>query len=355
VNTKLKKALVFSMLCAVLLTAQAYGVGVTVNGQAVTFDQPPIMSNGRVLVPLRGVFEHLGATVRWDPANRSVTATNGQHNIALQLGSTAATVDNQTRTLDSPPVLVGSRVLVPLRFVSEALGAEVHWDEAAQMVSINSSGGVTTNVPPPLPPAQTVSPAAISSVEVRSPGPVSAGHPVLVVMRATPRGHATFDIGLHRGIAMQEESAGIYRGSYTVSIYDNSPNTIVTGHLRMPGGQQATLNASTRVILVGNGTPVGQPANLIGSVTHDANRPLKVGQTQTVRLQGSPGGRATFDVGSHRGLAMQEVSRGTYIGTFTAGLGDAEPNARVIGHLTMPDGHTASLQAPAGVALVGVP
>ena len=117
----------------------AADISVVVNGQQVQFDQPPIERSGRVFVPLRGVFEHLGASVVYD--NGVINATASGRAIQLHIGSTQATVNGQTRTLDVAPFIVGSRTLVPIRFISESLGANVDWNDNTQTVIITSGGG----------------------------------------------------------------------------------------------------------------------------------------------------------------------------------------------------------------------
>jgi hypothetical protein len=119
-------------------TAARADVNVMVNGNPVSFTQPPIERGGRVFVPLRGVFERLGASVVYD--NGTINATGQGHNIQLHIGSTAAMVDGATRQLDVAPFIVGSSTLVPLRFISESLGANVAYDNSNQTVTINSGG-----------------------------------------------------------------------------------------------------------------------------------------------------------------------------------------------------------------------
>src|SRR5262249_1232298 len=95
---------VYSFMAA---PASAASVTVIVNGQTVSFDQPPIERAGRVFVPLRGVFERLGASVVY--SNGIINATGNGSNISLHIGSTQATVNGQTQTLDVAPFLVGAR------------------------------------------------------------------------------------------------------------------------------------------------------------------------------------------------------------------------------------------------------
>jgi hypothetical protein len=125
--------------------AQAANVTIDVNGQPLTFDQPPVERAGRIYVPLRGVFERLGASVVY--ANGQINATSGSHQIALQIGSPSATVDGAQQTLDSPPFLLGGRTLVPLRFISQALGASVNFDQGTQTVYVVQQQ--TAAAPPP--------------------------------------------------------------------------------------------------------------------------------------------------------------------------------------------------------------
>lgn len=115
--------------------AAALPVTVYVNGQPMSFDQPPEVRGGRVFVPLRSVFERLGATVVYD--NGAINATGGGRTIALRVGSTQATVDGQPQLLDVAPYVEGSRTLVPLRFIATALGASVNWNSATNAVNIN--------------------------------------------------------------------------------------------------------------------------------------------------------------------------------------------------------------------------
>ena len=116
--------------------AAQQAVAVVVNGQQMSFDQPPIVQAGRVFVPLRSIFQQLGASVVY--ANGQINATGRGRTVALTIGSTQATVSGQPVTLDVAPFVVGSRTLVPLRFVAQSLGASVNWNDANSTVTIDS-------------------------------------------------------------------------------------------------------------------------------------------------------------------------------------------------------------------------
>ncbi len=101
-------------------------IGVVLNGQVINFGgAAPTQVGGRVLVPLRGVFESLGATVNYDAPTSTIFATRDDTRMQLRLGSSEASVNGQTRYLDVPAQARNGRTLVPLRFVSETLGATV--------------------------------------------------------------------------------------------------------------------------------------------------------------------------------------------------------------------------------------
>jgi hypothetical protein len=111
---------------------------ITINGQPVNVSPAPIMQAGRVFVPLRGVFESLGASVVY--SNGEINATGNGREIALHIGSTQATVDGSPETIDVAPFIVGASTYVPLRFVSQALGASVDWDNTNHIVAITMQG-----------------------------------------------------------------------------------------------------------------------------------------------------------------------------------------------------------------------
>lgn len=119
--------------------ASAQTVTVRVNGQVISFDQPPVIVEGRTLVPVRAIFEALGANVTWQGETNTVLATRGQVKISLQVGNKNALKNMEKITLDVPPMIIKNRVLVPLRFVSESLGAHVSWDGEQNTIRISTS------------------------------------------------------------------------------------------------------------------------------------------------------------------------------------------------------------------------
>ena len=110
------------------------------NNQVLRTEVSPINQNGRVLVPMRDIFENLGATVNYYPLNQSIVATKGSTVIKMALGSSKAMVNNLPVSLDQPARAYYGRTLVPLRFVSEAMGANVNYNANTRVVMINGQG-----------------------------------------------------------------------------------------------------------------------------------------------------------------------------------------------------------------------
>jgi len=111
-------------------------ISVLINNVPIQFDQPPILENGRTLVPLRAIFEALGADVQWENNTKTVTAIKDGTQISLQIGSTRMYVNGSTKTLDVPAKLINSRTLVPVRAISEAFGCKVDWIQDTRTVVI---------------------------------------------------------------------------------------------------------------------------------------------------------------------------------------------------------------------------
>jgi hypothetical protein len=113
-------------------------VRVKIDGNLIDLEQPALSIDGRTMVPVRGVFEKLGAEVKWDQATRTITAKSGSATIVLKAGSKTAYINGEASTLDVPPRIINNYTLIPLRFVSEALGAKVSWHQASQTALISS-------------------------------------------------------------------------------------------------------------------------------------------------------------------------------------------------------------------------
>lgn len=108
----------------------------SVFGKTMYNDVAPLLANGRTMLPARFVAENLGAEVSWNAENQCVTIRKGTRTIELYIGSDTAKMDGQTVSLDSAAFVKNSRTYCPIRFIAEALGASVEWNETEQKVII---------------------------------------------------------------------------------------------------------------------------------------------------------------------------------------------------------------------------
>jgi uncharacterized protein YxeA len=117
----------------------------TVNGETRTLDAPPIIKNGRTLLPIRPVVEALGGTVGWDGTEKKVTVSLGSTTIELWIGKNTARVNGTDTPIDSTnskvvPEIINGRTMLPLRFVTENLGCQLQWDPNTKTITITYQG-----------------------------------------------------------------------------------------------------------------------------------------------------------------------------------------------------------------------
>ena len=114
---------------------------VKLNGEYIDFSkygQNPVIENGRTLVPLRSVFEALGASVEWDGATSTVTSIRGNVTVKLTINIATIYVNGEAKTLDVAPKILNGRTMVPLRAVVEAFGCQIGWDGVNRTASITA-------------------------------------------------------------------------------------------------------------------------------------------------------------------------------------------------------------------------
>lgn len=136
---------------------------VVVNGTELVFDVPPVIENGRTLVPMRAIFEALGAAIYWDAETRTVSAGRGEVALAIQIGNPLANINNEGYIMDVPAKIIDGRTMVPLRFVSQALGADVQWDPATYTATITDAAA--PSAPPAADPVGPPAPTAPARLE----------------------------------------------------------------------------------------------------------------------------------------------------------------------------------------------
>ncbi len=120
--------------------ASAAAPSVVVDGNQLQFDVPPVVQNGRTLVPMRAIFEALGAIILWDQETQIAAAVKGDTVVAVQIGNSVGEVNELEVSLDVPPQVINGRTMVPLRFVSEAFGCDVGWNQQTTTITISTYG-----------------------------------------------------------------------------------------------------------------------------------------------------------------------------------------------------------------------
>lgn len=130
---------IVTILVSIILPVSAnQTVSVYMNNEKINFDVDPMVINGRTMVPMRAIFEKLGAEVLWDDASNTATAFKDKTYISITIGSFFMDTFSESIKLDVPAMIVNGRTLIPLRAVSEAFKCEVKWDENTSTVNIYS-------------------------------------------------------------------------------------------------------------------------------------------------------------------------------------------------------------------------
>ncbi len=138
-------AIIFTMSFSLMSFASENDIKVILDGTALSFDQPPVMLNDRVLVPLRAIFEALNADVEWNESTSTITSTKDDTVVIMQIGNNVFTVNGTEKELDVPPQLIGERTLVPVRAIAESFDCKVDWDNDTETVIITSGTKITVS------------------------------------------------------------------------------------------------------------------------------------------------------------------------------------------------------------------
>ena len=130
-------ALIFSINVTTFASNTIY---VTLDGSYIEFDVKPQIINGRTMVPIRAIFEKMGAVVEWDGNTSSAICTKGDTVVKMTVNSMDMYINNQVTKMDISPVVIDGRTLAPARYVAEAFGADVQWSQKNSTVVICSRG-----------------------------------------------------------------------------------------------------------------------------------------------------------------------------------------------------------------------
>ena len=139
-------ALLFAFTLIPTLAVYANQISVTVDGQSVSFKgQPPVIVDGRTLVPVRAVFEHLGFVVGWDIPTQTATITKGNDVITITIGSAEFTTNGISHSFDVQAQIIGNSTMVPIRLPLESVGYSLSWDGITNTVIITSGATDSEN------------------------------------------------------------------------------------------------------------------------------------------------------------------------------------------------------------------
>lgn len=130
------------VLSSTLAFANENEISVYVEGQKVSFDVPPQTINDRTMVPIRAIFEVMGATVNWDNATQTAICTKDNTVVKMTLNSKIEYINDVPYEMDVAPVIVDNRTLAPARYVAEAFGYFVNWDGNTKSVLINKTSKI---------------------------------------------------------------------------------------------------------------------------------------------------------------------------------------------------------------------
>ena len=142
----MKKIIISLVLCIALIVpvmaSASDEITVLVNGTRVVAPVEPKIVDGRTMLPMRAIFEQLGAKVMWMQEDRIIFATKGEYLVVMQIDNTLMSVrksgseENESITLDVAPYIENDSTLVPVRAVAEALDAKVEWINETRTVEI---------------------------------------------------------------------------------------------------------------------------------------------------------------------------------------------------------------------------
>lgn len=130
------------MMCAFSNVMADENVEVYIDGKLINFDVQPVVINGRTLVPMRKLFEELGATVEWDNDRNTAFAYSKGIYVKMPVGENYYMIDEIYFTSDVPAQEINGRTLVPLRVISEAFGMDVDYNETEGRVNLSSTGKI---------------------------------------------------------------------------------------------------------------------------------------------------------------------------------------------------------------------
>ena len=128
------------------ITLQVDSNTINIGSRSVTINTAPVIINGRTLIPFRGVGEAMCGNVDWNDDTKTVTITLGSNKVEMTVDSKTAYFNNKAQTLDVAPVILNGRTMLPARFIAESFGFDVNWDNDTKTISITPRQETTTEI-----------------------------------------------------------------------------------------------------------------------------------------------------------------------------------------------------------------
>lgn len=126
------------------ITLQVDNNTINIGNRSISIDTAPVIMNGRTLIPVRGVSEAMGGNVNWNNDTKTVTITLGSNKVEMTIDSTTAYFNDKAQTLDVAPVVLNGRTMLPARFIAESFGFDVNWDNDTKTISITPRQEIST-------------------------------------------------------------------------------------------------------------------------------------------------------------------------------------------------------------------
>jgi hypothetical protein len=359
-------------------------IALVLNGTRLSVNPPPVFYKYHLLVPVRRILSALG--LDFEKEGRYVRTYAGAKTIQLLIGSRIAQVDNEPVTLEAAPVEIDNTLYAPLRFFTEALGAQAVYNRQTNSVEIvstlvgRSGNGIVDNINGEMQLLGTITDVDLDS----DPPTITLTHNASVRTLSITPGVSVMIQDVNAGTSNVSDLAQLHTGDYA-HVYLNKEGGVKrivdafgsrTGVIAAIAGDQIVLddghvivptrattitlngsNAGADKLAIGdelmvrynidsseplqilathnaNGTPPSQSAAAIAEIAVSPATPLRAGQTLTVTMRATPGGLAAYDIGPYvTNLPLSEQQPGVYVGTYTIRRGQNFANAPILGHL----------------------
>lgn len=149
ISILLSLLLIFNTITSVFaagtaITLQVDNNTINIGNRSISIDTAPVIMNGRTLIPVRGVSEAMGGNVNWNNDTKTVTITLGSNKVEMTIDSTTAYFNDKSQTLDVAPVVLNGRTMLPARFIAENFGFDVNWDNDTKTISITPRQEIST-------------------------------------------------------------------------------------------------------------------------------------------------------------------------------------------------------------------